>query len=64
MWQGVQIVPNGDVMVGYWCPTHTFGNVRQHRLLDHWNNDAARAFRRRMSEALAPRCTRCHAVYA
>lgn len=64
MWQGVQIVPNGDVMVTYVCPTHTFGNVRSTPLLEVWNGTEARAFRARMSEELAPRCTRCHDIYA
>lgn len=64
MWQGLQIVPNGDVMVTYACPAHVFGNVRLSPLLEIWNNAAARAYRKRIMGALSPRCARCHDIYA
>lgn len=63
MWERLEMLPNGDVMVGSACPGHLFGNVRRAPLLEIWNSEEARAYRRRMTRELSPRCMHCYDAY-
>lgn len=60
-WIEINIMPNGDVVPCRDQPDVVMGNVQQESLLDMWNNDKYRKFRKLLKEqgGLLPICGRC-----
>jgi radical SAM protein with 4Fe4S-binding SPASM domain len=62
-WIHVDIDYNGDVHFCIDYPEYTIGNIREGRLLDIFNSEKAKAFRRKLVAApdgMFPGCTRCY----
>jgi radical SAM protein with 4Fe4S-binding SPASM domain len=59
-WIVTEIMPNGDVATCRDYPDYVCGNIQRDRLLDIWNNDKYRAFRKSLrDDGLMPICARC-----
>jgi MoaA/NifB/PqqE/SkfB family radical SAM enzyme len=49
-WSVVQVLPNGDVATCIDLPDYIAGNIRHQSILDIWNNERYRKFRRVLRE--------------
>lgn len=56
-WFSATIMPNGDVVP---CQEYVVGNIREEKLLDVWNNEKMRHFRRFRKKGPMPACYRCN----
>jgi len=61
-WLSGNILPNGDLSFCTDYPDYVWGNVREGLLIDQWNGEKARAFRRYLQRNLFPVCNRCCAI--
>lgn len=58
-----EIMPNGDVVTCRDYPDVVLGNIQHDSLVDIWNNQRARAFRKLVKEeGLLPVCARCQGL--
>jgi len=63
-WTLVDIRPDGSAVFCPDYPDYSIGNVRERPLLEIWNGDRARRFRRSLLErGLFPICSRCDGLY-
>ena len=60
-WVKAEIMPNGDVVMCGEYPDYVVGNIKEENLLDIWNSERARKFRRILKGegGLLPVCARC-----
>jgi hypothetical protein len=61
-WLSGNILPNGDLSFCTDYPDYVWGNIGEGPLLEQWNGEKARAFRRYLQERLLPVCNRCCAI--
>lgn len=57
-WRGIQVDADGKI---YTCSKIylELGDLRHDNVLEAWNNDAMKLFRRRLKKSLFPACSRC-----
>jgi radical SAM protein with 4Fe4S-binding SPASM domain len=59
-WIVTEIMPNGDVATCRDYPDYVCGNIQRNSLLEIWNNERYRAFRKSLrDDGLLPICARC-----
>jgi MoaA/NifB/PqqE/SkfB family radical SAM enzyme len=61
-WLSGNILPNGDLSFCTDYPDYIWGNVFEGPLLEQWNGEKARVFRRFLQKRLFPVCHRCCAI--
>ena len=63
-WKSTTILANGDAIINNRCFAYVAGNIHSQSLLDIWNGERYRDFRRRLKKAqYFPACLRCCGSY-
>jgi MoaA/NifB/PqqE/SkfB family radical SAM enzyme len=63
-WQTTMVMPDGGVIVRNRCYHLVFGNIFEQSILEIWNNQRYRDFRKMLKQAkIFPACTRCYGAF-